>query len=69
MIMGSFFGFIFGFTDAEDTPAYLAKLTLFKEEHYCYPIGLSLGLCTGYINQYLKERVISTSIFSQQIGW
>ena len=39
VLMGFFFGFIFGLMDIEDSSRYQIRLALMREETWCYPIG------------------------------
>jgi hypothetical protein len=56
IVMGGIFGTMFGYLDVEDAAGYRVRLALFKEEHYCYPVGAILGGIAGFGNEYLRER-------------
>ena len=58
VLMGGVFGVIFGVMDIEDEIKYHDKLSLMKEELYCYPIGASIGFLCGCINDYLQRQYI-----------
>ena len=55
LIMGGIFGTIFGLMDIEDQAEYTIKLSLMKEEHYCYPVGLLFGGLAGFGNEVLRQ--------------
>jgi len=56
IVMGGIFGTMFGYLDVEDAAGYRVRLALFKEEHYCYPVGAVLGGVAGFGNEYLREQ-------------
>lgn len=56
IVMGGIFGTMFGYLDVEDAAGYRVRLALFKEEHYCYPVGAVLGGLAGFGNEYLREQ-------------
>jgi len=55
LIMGGIFGLIFGVMDVEDEVSYQIRLSLLREERFCYPVGAILGGCVGFGNEYLRE--------------
>eukprot|EP00919_Chromeraceae_sp_WS-2016_P069772 GHVR01165412.1.p1 GENE.GHVR01165412.1~~GHVR01165412.1.p1 ORF type:complete len:244 (-),score=44.79 GHVR01165412.1:245-976(-) len=55
VIMGSVFGLVFGVLDVEDELQFHIRLSLIREEHYCYPVGAILGLMAGAGNELLRE--------------
>ncbi|OMJ89291.1 hypothetical protein SteCoe_8588 [Stentor coeruleus] len=54
-LMGLIFGVIYGIVDYEDSVVYHHKLNLMKEEMYCYPIGICIGIMCGIVNEYLRK--------------
>lgn len=57
-VMGAVLGIIFGLMDIEDEVKYHDKLSLMKEELYCYPIGGIIGFVSGGLNDYLQVQEI-----------
>lgn len=43
IIMGSIFGLIFGLLDVANEVSYHVRLSLLRDEEYCYPIGGIFG--------------------------
>ena len=67
-VMGMIFGIIFGVMDIEDEANYQLKLSLMKEELYCYPIGAIIGFISGCVNDYLKiEYIKAMETFEDEI--
>ena len=58
IVMGGVFGLIFGVMDIEDAGNYHFKLSLMKEELYCFPIGWGIGFINGCMNEYLRKDLI-----------
>merc|ERR1719265_1487912 len=56
LVMGVIFGFTFGFLDVEDEQVYHIRVALMREEHYCYPVGMILGGCAGFGNEFYRQR-------------
>lgn len=56
LAMGVVFGFTFGLLDVEDEQAYHIRVALMREEHFCYPMGIALGACAGFGNEYYRQK-------------
>lgn len=56
LAMGVVFGFTFGLLDVEDEQVYHIRVALMREEHYCYPVGILLGVLAGIGNEYFRQR-------------
>jgi len=55
LMMGLIFGFIFGAMDVPDAAGYQIRISLMREENYCYPIGAVLGGLAGCGNEYFRQ--------------
>ncbi len=56
VVIGGFFGMIFGLFDVEDARGNLLDLRLLKEEYYCIPVAALLGGIGGAINEILRTK-------------
>ncbi len=54
--VGFLYGLIFGILDVEDANMYRLSLVALKDESYCYPIGIVVGLVAGFLNQMMREN-------------
>lgn len=55
LLMGGLFGFIFGCMDVEDAALYEIRISLMREERYCWPLGFVLGCIAGAGNEYVRQ--------------
>merc|ERR1711953_564722 len=55
-LMGTCFGFMFGFMDVTNEYHYQVKLALMREEKMCYPIGFILGGVVGTLSEYFRYQ-------------
>jgi len=53
--MGFTYGIIFGWMDVEDSEVYKIEIFLLKEESYCWPIGILIGILGGTCNEILRS--------------
>lgn len=56
IILGCLYGLIFGLLDVEDAAMFKLAVLSYKQEKYCYPIGIILGFVTGLLNQAIREH-------------
>jgi len=56
LTMGAIFGFIFGLMNVDDEIQYHVRMSLLREEQYCYPIGAGVGLFAGFANEFLRQK-------------
>ena len=56
VIMGFYYGLIFGILKMEDVEISQLALLAMKDESYCYPIGAIIGGIAGLLNELMREN-------------
>ncbi|OII75635.1 hypothetical protein cand_030650 [Cryptosporidium andersoni] len=54
LIMGCLFGLIFGLVEDSHSQVHYINISLMKQKHYCYTIGIIQGAICGFGNEVLR---------------